>query len=78
MLNHHLYEREMQMRHCEALRRAEQRRLLRQVRNAQRHWLPRPGCWLLRHLGRLLVNLGQQLQHYAQPGSISLEGQLND
>jgi hypothetical protein len=78
MLNHYLYEREMQSKHREALRQAEQRRLLRQARNAQRRWLPRPGCWLLRHLGRLLVSLGQQLQHYAQPGSASLEGQINN
>jgi len=78
MLNHYLYEREMQSKHREALRQAEQRRLLRQARTAQRHWLPRPGCWLLCHLGRLLVNLGQQLQRYAQPGSISLEGQIHD
>jgi hypothetical protein len=78
MLNHYLYEREIQMRHREALRQAEQRRLLRQARTAQRRWLPRLGHWLLRYLGRLLVSLGQQLQHYAQPQSISFEGRIND
>jgi len=78
MFNHYLYEREMQTRHDEALHQAGQRRLLRQARTAHRHWLPRPGCWLLRHLGRLLVNLGQQLQRYAQPGSIALDGWIND
>ena len=78
MLNHYLYEREIQMRQREALRQAEQRRLLRQARTTQRRWLPRPGCWLLRHLGDLLVSLGQQLQRYAQPQSISFEGRIND
>jgi hypothetical protein len=78
MFNHYLYEREIQMRHREALCQAEQRRLLHQARITQRRWLPRPGCWLLRHLGGLLVSLGQQLQRYAQPGSIALEGRAND
>jgi hypothetical protein len=78
MMNHYLYEREIQMRHREALRQAEQRRLLRRSRITQRRWLPRPGCWLLRHLGGFLVNLGQQLQRYAQPQAVTFEGRCND
>jgi hypothetical protein len=78
MFTCYLYEREMQTRHLEALHQAEQRRLLRQARTAQRRWPPRPCCWLLRHLGRLLVSLGQQLQGYAQPRPIPLKGQIND
>jgi hypothetical protein len=78
MLNHYLHEWEMKMRHREALRQTEQRRLLRQAGTTRNRWPPRPGRWLLRHLGCLLVNMGQQLQRFAQPQAISFEGRTND
>jgi hypothetical protein len=48
----------------EAMRRAEAWRLLRQAGLQRRGWLPRPGCWLLCQLGRLLVRAGRRLQEF--------------
>jgi len=55
----------------EAARRCEARRLLRQAGIDQRGWWPRQRCWLVCYLGRLLVALGQRLQQYSQPPTIT-------
>jgi hypothetical protein len=54
--------------HVEAERdRARPLSLLPQGRRAQQGWLSRQGGWLLQHLGRGLVSLGERLERYSSP-----------
>jgi hypothetical protein len=46
------------------LREAETYRRLRQAGIDRRGWLARRACWLLFHLGHMLVILGQRLERY--------------
>ena len=62
-----LYKRMNDRRRKEAEGQAESWRLLRQARAGRSRWLPRPGCWLLRQLGHMLVKVGRWLQAYASP-----------
>jgi hypothetical protein len=51
-------------RHADIRREAERWRLTRQGSVARVDWLSRQGCWLLCHLGRALVWLGEQLERW--------------
>jgi hypothetical protein len=57
----------------ERLREAEMRRLVRQARGRRQGWGTQPICWLLGHLGRLLVALGRRLQQVSAAQSLSFE-----
>ena len=56
------------------MRDAARWRLLREAGLVRRVPLPRPACWLLCQLGRVLVALGRQLERYAQPRLVPQEG----
>ena len=69
----YLAQRMMEIRVAEQLREAETRRLIHLMGGGQSAWLTRMACWLLCHVGRALVSLGQWLQRSAAPGSLTLE-----
>ena len=57
----------------EMRREAETRRLIRQARGRRPGWGAQPICWLLGHLGRLLVALGRRLQQVGAAQPLALE-----
>jgi len=58
---------EERVRNC--LREAERHRLLHEAGVDERGWLSSRFCRLLSRLGRLLVALGQWLEHYEVPSA---------
>jgi hypothetical protein len=69
----YLAQRMMETKVAEQVREAETRRLIHQMGGGQSAWLTRMACWLLCHVGRALVSLGQWLQRSAAPRSRTLE-----
>jgi hypothetical protein len=56
------------------LEKAESRKLLRQVGIEPQGWFSQQRCWLFCQIGHLLVAMGKQLQHYALPQPVQLDG----
>jgi hypothetical protein len=69
----HLVQQVMEMKVAEHVRKAETRRLIRQVRGGQPTWLVRAACWLLGGAGSTLVLVGQWLQTSAARRWLSLD-----
>jgi hypothetical protein len=68
---------ELMYMHRERLeRRTETRRLLRQANLVRPSWFSQKRCWLLCHLGRMLVALGERLERYALARSLSFGGEM--
>jgi hypothetical protein len=66
-----LAEELMEMRKEGAQQWSESRHLLRQAELVEPSWFSRQRCWLLCHLGRMLVALGERLERYALARSLS-------
>jgi hypothetical protein len=47
---------------------------LRVARLERQGWLSRGGCWLLGHMGQVLVAAGHQLQQYGMPQLYPVKG----
>ena len=62
--NEHLWMLLCELRTLDALRAYENQRAVKLARIAQPGWVARWGSWLLHHLGRLLIVLGQRLAEY--------------
>ena len=60
---------EAQKRH-EAIQRAKLWHTVRAVLNDHPSWTKKQSCWILCQLGRLLVNLGHQLERYGTPQTV--------
>ena len=53
--------------HREAIQRAQAWRLGNRALGIQSSWIDKPRCWLMCQLGRFLVRVGRQLEHYGTP-----------
>lgn len=51
----------------EAIQRARLWHMMHEALNDHPSWARKQSCWILCQLGRLLVNLGQQLERYGAP-----------
>ena len=66
----------MEMRREGAQQWSGSRLLLRQANLVRPSWFSRQRCWLLCHLGHMLVALGERLERYALARSLSFGGEV--
>ena len=77
MWNIYLSEREASTRYNQALRFAENHRLVRRAKQGQHRGLVSQAKWLSWRVGVLLVRFGQWLQGHSRPQVVELEPPIN-